>query len=93
MGNNVAKLRKVRKSNKKREWTWESFIQAWQSSESYEEVLQKLGFEDTQQERSFIGVKASYARKKGIELKKLQRKPRSSKIDWSGLAELAKSVE
>ena len=56
-------------------------------------LLQKLGFEDTQQERSFIGVKASYARKKGIELKKLQRKPRSSKIDWSGLAELAKSVE
>jgi len=55
-------------------------------------VLQKLGFEDTPKERSFIGVKASYARKKGVPLKKLPRKPRASKVDWGGLADLAKSV-
>jgi hypothetical protein len=92
MGNNVTKLRKARKTNQKREWTWPSFVEAWQGSESYEEVLQKLGFEDTQADRSFIGVKASYARKKGVPLKKLPRKPRASKVDWDGLADLAKSV-
>ena len=91
MADNVTKLRK-RKSNQKREWTWPSFVEAWQSSESYDEVLDKLGFEDNPKERSFIGVKASYARKKGVPLKKLPRKPRASKVDWDGLADLAKSV-
>ena len=83
MGNNVTKLRKTRKTNQKREWTWPSFVEAWQGSESYE---------DTQADRSFIGVKASYARKKGVPLKKLPRKSRASKVDWDGLADLAKSV-
>tara|TARA_R110002020_G_scaffold10923_3_gene41501 strand:- start:919 stop:1200 length:282 start_codon:yes stop_codon:yes gene_type:complete len=90
MAENVTKLRK-RKSNQKREWSWPSFISSWQQSESYEGVLEKLGFEDTPQERSFIGGKASYARKKGVDLKKFKRKRRGSKIDWSGLADLAKS--
>lgn len=88
---NVTKLRKARSTNQKREWTWSSFIEAWQTSDSYDEVLDKLGFENTPKERSFIGVKASYARKKGVPLKKLQRKSRNSKIDWQGLADLAKS--
>jgi|TARA_R110000824_G_scaffold23764_1_gene84558 hypothetical protein len=92
MAETVTKLRKIRNTNQKREWTWPSFVEAWQSSESYEEVLQKLGFEDTPKERSFIGVKASYARKKGVELKKLPRKPRASKVDWNSLAQLANSV-
>ena len=91
MGNNVTNLPKPRKTNQKREWTWESFIDAWQTSESYDEGLEKMEFENTPQERSFIGVKASYARKKGVPLKKLQRKSRNSKIDWNGLADLAKS--
>ena len=46
MANNVTKLRK-RKANQKREWSWPSFISAWQESESYEDVLEQLGFEDT----------------------------------------------
>ena len=90
MSNNVTKLRK-RKANQKREWSWPSFISAWQESESYEDVVEQLGFEDTPQERSFIGGKASYARKKGVPLKKFKRKRRGSKIDWNGLADLAKS--
>tara|TARA_R100000655_G_scaffold50201_3_gene87745 strand:+ start:1118 stop:1402 length:285 start_codon:yes stop_codon:yes gene_type:complete len=90
MADNVTKLRK-RKSNQKREWSWPSFVEAWQSSESYDEVLEQLGFEDTPQERSFIGGKASYARKKGVPLKKFKRKRRNSSIDWNGLAEFAKS--
>ena len=91
MADNVTTLRKARKTNKKREWEWRSFIEAWQTSNSYDEVLEKLNFENTPQERSFIGVKASYARKKGVPLKKLQRKSRNSTIDWEGLADLAKS--
>ena len=91
MAENVTTLRKARKTNKKREWEWPSFIEAWQTSNSYDEVLEKLNFENTPQERSFIGVKASYARKKGVPLKKLQRKSRNSTIDWEGLADLAKS--
>tara|TARA_R100000808_G_scaffold1135_1_gene5274 strand:- start:1529 stop:1828 length:300 start_codon:yes stop_codon:yes gene_type:complete len=95
MAENVTKLRKLRKTNKKREWTWPSFVDAWQTSESYEEVLEKLGFEDTQKERSFIGVKASYARKKGIPLKKLYRKKRDghSRVDWDALAERARQKQ
>lgn len=91
----VTKLRKIRSSNKKRQWTWPSFVDAWQTSESYEEVLEKLGFEDTQKERSFIGVKASYARKKGIPLKKLYRKKREghSSVDWAALAERARQKQ
>jgi|TARA_R100000482_G_scaffold107585_1_gene49934 hypothetical protein len=91
MANNVTKLPKPRRKNQKREWTWPSFVEAWQTSESYDEVLEKLGFENTPQERSFIGVKASYARKKGVQLKKLPRKRRNSHIDWEGLADLAKA--
>ena len=95
MAETVTKLRKAQKTNKKREWTWPSFVDAWQTSESYEEVLEKLGFEDTQKERSFIGVKASYARKKGIPLKKLYRKKREghSRVDWNALAERAKQKQ
>ena len=52
MAETVTKLRKIRNTNQKREWTWPSFVEAWQSSESYEEVLQKLGFEDTPKERA-----------------------------------------
>jgi|TARA_R100000482_G_C5130991_1_gene151897 hypothetical protein len=90
MADNVTTLKKLSKNkNKKREWTWPSFVEAWQTSESYDEVLEKLGFENTPKERSFIGVKASYARKKGVKLKKLQRKQRNSNIDWQGLADLA----
>ena len=92
MAETVTKLRKERNTNQKREWTWPSFVTAWQSSESYDEVLQKLGFEDTPKERSFIGVKASYARKKGVPLKKLPRKTRASRVDWTGLADLADAV-
>ena len=36
MEDNVTKLRKARKTNQKRDWTWPSFVEAWQSSESYE---------------------------------------------------------
>jgi|TARA_R100000458_G_C8240591_1_gene219787 hypothetical protein len=90
MEDNVTKLRKARKTNQKRDWTWPSFVEAWQTSESYDEVLEKLGFDNTPKDRSFIGVKASYARKKGVKLKKLQRKRRNSNIDWQGLANLAK---
>jgi len=95
MDDNVTKLRKERKTNQKREWTWPGFIDAWQASDSYEEVLEKLGFEDNRKERSFIGVKASYARKKGIPLKKLYSKTRQgrSKVDWSALAERAKQKQ
>jgi hypothetical protein len=89
MADNVTTLKKLRKKSKKREWTWPSFVEAWQTSESYDEVLEKLGFDNTPKERSFIGVKASYARKKGVKLKKLQRKQRNSNIDWQGLADLA----
>ena len=90
MADNVTKLPKVRKSNKKREWDWPRFIEAWQTSESYDEVLEKMGFNNTPQERQYIGVKASYARKKNIPLKKLKRKQRNSAIDWQSLADLAR---
>ena len=42
MEDNVTKLRKARKTNQKRDWTWPSFVEAWQTSESYDEVLEKL---------------------------------------------------
>tara|TARA_R100000234_G_C4959779_1_gene161244 strand:+ start:148 stop:435 length:288 start_codon:yes stop_codon:yes gene_type:complete len=85
MAETVTKLRKKQQSYKKREWTWESFVDAWQDSSSYEEVLEKMGLEDNAKERRFIGGKASYARKKGVPLKKFYRKHRFSNNHWDDL--------
>jgi|TARA_R110002012_G_scaffold151693_1_gene311639 hypothetical protein len=81
------KERKQRARNVKRSIDWTEFIKAWQSSSSCSEVVKKLGRPDTQSERTYVSVKAGYARKRGVALKKFVRTVRAN--DWSNLAKLA----
>ena len=74
-----------------RQIDWDDFIRAWQSSSNCAEVLQKLKLSDTKKDRAYISVKAGYARKKGVKLKKFVRTPSSN--DWSRLATLAESIK
>tara|TARA_R100000231_G_scaffold126846_1_gene97502 strand:- start:167 stop:424 length:258 start_codon:yes stop_codon:yes gene_type:complete len=75
----------------KRKIDWDQFVRGWQSSESCSDVLKKLDLEDTKSNRAYISVKAGYARKKGVNLKKFVRTQSSN--DWARLAELAESIE
>tara|TARA_R110001583_G_scaffold86050_1_gene225220 strand:+ start:524 stop:802 length:279 start_codon:yes stop_codon:yes gene_type:complete len=80
------KQRRQRSSNINRSIDWTEFIKAWQSSSSCSEVVNKLGRPDTQTERTYVSVKAGYARKRGVALKKFVRTKHGN--DWAKLAKL-----
>ena len=84
------KKRKQRSKNISRSIDWVEFVKAWQSSSSCAAVVQRLGRPNTQSERTYMSVKAVYARKRGVNLKKFVRT--QSANDWDKLAELAKEL-
>ena len=84
------KKKKQRSKNINRAIDWADFVRAWQSSSSCGEVVQKLGRPNNQTERTYVSVKAGYARKRGVNLKKFVRT--QSANDWDKLAELAKEL-
>jgi len=90
MSNKETKNRKQRATNLVRLIDWPDFVQAWQTSSSCGEVAEKLGRPNNQKERTYVSVKAGYARKRGVPLKKFVRTKSSN--DWDELAELAKSL-
>lgn len=65
----------------------ETFIRVYQSSETIEEVQQRLGLTGTE-----INARAHAYRRHGVNLKQIQRGGRRKKNDWSVLARLAESV-
>tara|TARA_R100000458_G_C8198189_1_gene189571 strand:+ start:80 stop:355 length:276 start_codon:yes stop_codon:yes gene_type:complete len=79
--------RKQRSRNVNRMIDWPEFVKAWQTSSSCSEVVKKLGRPDTQAERTYVSVKAGYARKRGVALKKFVRT--QSVNDWARLSKLA----
>lgn len=65
---------------------WEKFVRAWQSSDCIADVAEKLGTTKLK-----VSVKAAYARKQGVPLKKMFH-GRSGTVDWASLVDLAKDL-
>lgn len=65
--------------------TPEEFVQAWQTSESLDEVAKRLGLY-----RSLCYSRAAHYRRKGVALKEF---PRKASLDWAGLQRLAESLK
>ena len=65
--------------------TAEEFIRAWQTSESVDEVAEKI-----KQDRQNIFSRAHFYRKNGVVLKSM--KTGRPKNDWKALRELAESL-
>ena len=75
-------------SKSQRNVDWHEFVTVWQTSTTIIEVCERLGVQ-----QACAYYRAATVRMKGINLKKLLRKSRSSPIDWNALKELAKSLE
>lgn len=61
------------------------FIEVWQQSESFHEVMEKLGMTYAN-----VSTMASRLRKRGVALKKFNKANKYRDVNWDELAEYAK---
>lgn len=72
---------------------WEEFVIAWQESNSVREVAKRLKIRWTDRTAANLSMRASYARKKGVDMRRMTTRPTpTTPNDWAALAGLAKKT-